>query len=81
MRSVIASLVSSGTTRGEPALLGSASIASEFAEVTQLAAWLEIAWTSQRTVRGRYDIPDLTTGKEYLKTAQTLLRAAQTTDR
>jgi len=64
-QSVIAGLVSSGTTRGElPCVPGSASIASELAgKVTAIGcAGSKSPPTSyRRTARGPYDVPDLTT--------------------
>ena len=63
-QSVMANLVSSGTTRGErPFALGSASIASEVGgTVTATGYWLQSALTSgQRTARGLHEVPDFTT--------------------
>src|SRR5258705_8602238 len=61
----MASLVSFGNTRGEPPFVPrSASIASELAgQVTGVGCpGSKSTWTScQRTARGRYDGPDLTT--------------------
>jgi hypothetical protein len=83
---VMASLVSSGTTRGEPPFVPkSASIASELAgQVTAIAALapnrLRPGVSEPREGPMTFQISQR--GKEYLRTAQTLLRAAQTmTDR
>src|SRR6478609_7093559 len=61
---VMASLVSSGTTRGEPRFVPrSASIASELAGKVTAIGWAgsrSPSTSCQRTVRGLHDIPDLT---------------------
>src|SRR5258705_5230209 len=63
--SAMASLVSSGTTRGEPPFVpGSASIASELAgKVTAIGCPGSSSppTSCHRTARGPYDSPDLTT--------------------
>src|ERR1700720_964465 len=68
---VMASLVSSGTTRGEPHFVpGSASIASELAgQVTAIGCpgAKSPLTRRQRTTRGLYDVPDLTTRQGILK--------------
>src|SRR6478736_3650135 len=68
---VMASLVSSGTTHGEPPFVpGSASIASERAgQVTAVGCPGSTSpWTRrQRTARGLYDVPDLTTRQAILR--------------
>lgn len=62
---VMASLVSSGTTRGEPSFVPrSASMASEFAGKVTAIGWAgsRSPWTScEITARGLHDDPDLTT--------------------
>ena len=62
---VMASLVSSGTTRGEPRFVPrSASIASELAGKVTAIGWAgsrSPSTSCQRTVRGLHDIPDFTT--------------------
>jgi len=82
----MASLVSSGTTRGEPPFVPrSASIASELAgRVTAISCpaphRLRLGAGEPREGSMTFQISQR--GKEYLETAQTLLRAAQTmTDR
>src|SRR6516165_6696923 len=61
---VVPSLVSSGTTRGEPpSVQRSASISSEAAGKVIAIGYpgFKSQWTScKRTARGRYDLPDLT---------------------
>jgi len=83
-QSVMANLVSSGTTRGErPFVLGSASIASEVGgTVTATGYGSNQLWRVARELREgfmRFQISRR--GREYLETAQTLLRAAKTYDR
>jgi hypothetical protein len=79
---VMASLVSSGTTRGEPRFVPrSASIASELAGKVTAFGWAgskSPSTSCPRTARGLYDGQISQRGKEYLETAQTLLRAAKT---
>src|SRR6266404_9143071 len=62
---VMASLVSSGTTRDEPPFVPrSASIASELAGQVTAIGWAgskSPSTSCQRTARGLYDGPDLTT--------------------
>src|SRR5258708_21826717 len=62
---VMASLVSSGTTRGEPRFVPrSASIASELAGKVTAIGWAgsnSPSTSCPRTARGLYDRPDLTT--------------------
>src|SRR6266436_312947 len=81
-RSNVPSLVSSGTTRGElPFVPRSALIASELAgQVTQLAALApnRLRPGAREPREGSMTLQISQRGKEYLKTAQTLLRAAQT---
>src|SRR5580765_466567 len=64
-QSVMASLVSSGTTRGElPFVRRGASITSELAEKVTAIGWVgskSPLASCQRTARGFYDFPDLTT--------------------
>src|SRR3954453_12659203 len=79
---VMASLVSSGTTRGEPrSVPRSASIASELAGKVTAIGWAgsKSPSTAAREPReGFMTVQISQRGKEYLETAQTLLRAAKT---
>src|SRR6478609_7106730 len=82
-QSVMASLVSSGTIRGEPHFAPrSASIASELGAKVTATGWAgskSPSTSCERTARGLYDDPNLAT--RYLETARTLLRAQTMTDR
>jgi hypothetical protein len=64
-QSVMANLVSSGTTRGEPPFVPrTASIASDLAAKVTAIGWVgfKFPWTGrQRTARGPYDLTDLAT--------------------
>ena len=77
----MASLVSSGTTRGEPPFVPrSASIASELAgQVTGIGCLAPNRLSEREPREGSMTFQRISQrGKEYLKTAETLLRAAQT---
>jgi hypothetical protein len=77
----MAGLVSSGTTRGEPLFVpGSASFASGLAGQVTAIGWLgsKSTWAPEpREGSVTFELISQR-GKGYLKTAQTLLRAAQT---
>jgi hypothetical protein len=79
---VVASLVSPGTTRGEPRFVPrSALIASELAGKLTAIGWAGSKSPStccHRTARRLNDGPDLTTRQGILETARTLIRAAKT---
>jgi hypothetical protein len=85
-QSVMASLVSSGTTRGEPPFVPrGASIAFVFAGTVTAIGWVGSkppSTSCQRTAQGLHDVADLTTRQGIFKDGADLLRAAQTmTDR
>src|SRR5258708_4172471 len=82
---VMASLVSSGTTRGEPSFVPRvASIASELAGKVTAIGWAgsKSASTScKRTARGHYDAPDLTTRPGIFRNSTDLAARCQNHDR